>query len=101
MCGTRALCNTSGLGCQTYADGSPCAAGAATCAADRRSALASGGACAAGACQPTAIPCATGYLCAAGACATPGGCTSQSDCDSTNGFVCTAGNCTLGIDASQ
>jgi hypothetical protein len=106
-CGTRALCNASGSGCQSYADGDACAAGAAGCAPDGHASLASTGTCSGGTCQPSATPCLAGYLCVAGSCATPGSCATAGGCDAANLYTCntSTGNCELpstgGIDAGQ
>ena len=92
-CGSQALCNPSGIGCQTHAEGSACTAGQATCSSDGHSSLAGTGTCASGACQPTATPCLTGYLCVGSACVTPGGCTATSGCDTAYTCNTGTGNC--------
>jgi hypothetical protein len=94
-CGTMALCNANGSGCQTHGEGSACSAGSATCASDGRSSLAATGTCSSGVCQPDATPCTTGYLCVGSACVAPGSCTAVSDCDAANSYTCntTNGNC--------
>jgi hypothetical protein len=91
-CGTRALCNSDGIGCQTYGDGSTCQAGAAACSADGHASLEATGTCSSGACQPTAVACLTGYLCVGQACVEPGGCSVSAGCDTANGYVCNTGN---------
>jgi hypothetical protein len=88
-CGNKALCAVNGSACQTHA-GESC--GSPSCS-DQRSSLP--GKCdGSRVCTPTA--CTTGYLCVAGACTAPGGCTSNSDCDGTNSYVCSStGSCVL------
>jgi hypothetical protein len=96
-CGTRALCDVSGAGCQSYAEGSACDVVSTTCSSDGHASLTGPGTCSTGACQPTSTACLTGYLCVGGACVAPGGCTTSADCDTANLYACNTsnGNCEL------